>query len=192
MGTTWPYTGSIGPVQYEDDAAVTNVTGAGFEISRQVNLVLGGQVQWTEPWECTIEGLVRQPSTSDLVSLGMGQQGTETVSTLAVEGVTLPKSIQQGDTWSQVLTFKLRASDNETVEYWLTYAFTAVAAEQVTVPAGTFHALRVDVRASWKAASDPTEAGSADLSEWYVPDVGLVKWASGAGGTGELMSSTIP
>jgi hypothetical protein len=189
---TWSYDTVAGPVHLKDRASITSVEADGFDLAREINPPPGNPPQWTEPWDCTPEGLVRNPSNSDLAVLGIGPGGTETVTLLSVDGVTLPKSIQGGDTWTQVLTFELATPDNQTLQYTLTYEFTAGETGQVTVPAGTFDALRLDVQASWVLSTDPTAVSEADVTEWLVPEVGLVKWTNSLGLTSELVDYDFP
>jgi hypothetical protein len=182
----------LGPVSFEDRATITLVEADRFELLREISPPPGNPPSWTEPWDCTPEGLVRNPSNSDLAVLGIGPGGTESVTVLSAEGLTLPKSIEEGDTWIQVLTFELATPDNQTLRYTLTYNFTASATEQVTLPAGTFDALRVDAHASWTLATDPTAVFEADVTQWFVPEVGLVKWTNSSGLTSELVGYEFP
>jgi uncharacterized protein DUF3108 len=191
MNATWKFNTSAA-AQYEDSQTLTNLSADGFEISHQVSPPPGDQAIWTEPWNCTDQGLVRNPSNTDLAMLAIGPGGPLTITTLSVDGVTLPKTLQQGDSWQQRMTFELASSDNQTEQYTLTYSFSAGATEQVSVPAGEFDALRLDIHASWAPMSDSTMTSEVELTEWYAPDVGLVKWTTPSGGTSELASYTIP
>ncbi len=60
----------------------------------------------------------------------------------------------------------------------LTYDYTAFASEQVTVPAGTFNATKVQVHASTRAViSGQTVELTVSGFEWFAPGVGHVKSA---------------
>jgi hypothetical protein len=98
--------------------------------------------------------------------------------------VTLPSEISPGDTWSQ--TFTLEGTQNVTADQTsnvvgqVKYDSTAVSVESVTVPAGTFDALRVegpnsmDLTVEMSGFTVPMTI-SGTLVRWYAPGVGYVK-----------------
>ncbi len=128
-------------------------------------------------WECTPEGLINTYG-------GIMITGTDIVTTSSEgEGVTIPASISIGDTWTQ--TRSLISSDGKgqgELHWSVTFNRTAAAIETITVPAGTFEAIRVDYDLEMDASLETHDGHSLPLyvdyssgSEWYVKDVGLVK-----------------
>ena len=88
--------------------------------------------------------------------------------TTSNEGVTLPGDIQSGDHWSQTLGVEVSA-DNLTMDFTIENSFKAAGYEVVSVPAGTFDALKVEMESTTNGGNPITQ------TLWYVQDVGLVK-----------------
>jgi len=123
--------------------------------------------------------------------------------TTASSGVTLPASIKPGDTWTQALTLEgiedlnglQIPAKNETSN-----DCTAAGIESVTVPAGTFDALRFDCQTNTDimitmSGNDIEQTIDFTASNWYAEGVGLIKTVttgSGLDSTIELVSYTIP
>jgi hypothetical protein len=109
------------------------------------------------------------------------------MTTTSNEGITLPGDIQQGDDWSQTIGVKVSAGD-QTMDFIIDTTYTALGYETVTVPAGTFNALKIEQSADM-GGSEPTIQ-----TLWYVQDVGLVKSLIEVGETyvNELVSYNIP
>jgi hypothetical protein len=141
--------------------------------------------------QCTDDGIV-------LVDQGMNaiykdSQGGSTLTTQSEEGVSLPKDIQQGDEWSQ--TIKMSASGGEeTLNSTINSDFKALGYESVTVPAGTFQALKIEQSSS--VTMNEVELMTSNSLLWYVEGVGNVKAEQQAGGSEtyivQLISYDIP
>ena len=124
--------------------------------------------------------------------------------TTAFSGITMPATINPGDTWSQSLTLEgtqTIAGTSYAASNEFTNDCTAIGNESVTVPAGTFDALRVECQTNMNisVALDPNNPISSPLSStnisWYAEDIGMVKTSTtGAGieSTIELVSYNIP
>ncbi len=132
-------------------------------------------------WECLPEGLVNTYG-------GVMTTENDTVHTASdTEGITIPSSISLGDTWTQ--TSELTSSDGMgegELKRSVTLHRSAAAIETVTVPAGTFEAIRVDYDLEMHAAMEtsdghtlPFAIDSSAGSEWYVKDIGLIKKTAG-------------
>ena len=116
-----------------------------------------------------------------------------------VSGVTFPSSIQPGDTWQYTLEFTGKisvAAQDYDASGSAESKFQAVGNESVTVPAGTFDALKIhidttiDIDGSFNRISFPVKVTSP-YDYWFVQGVGWVK-ARGAGNvSGESFSETI-
>jgi hypothetical protein len=122
-------------------------------------------------------------------------------------GVIFPSQINPGDRWQHTLDFTGDVSVmNEEAEATGTaqMSFTAIGEESVTVPAGTFEALKIqidtmlNIEASYEGITLPVTF-SGVYTYWFVQDVGWVK-ATGSGNllsmsfteTTELQSYSIP
>jgi len=89
-------------------------------------------------------------------------------------GVSLPAKIIPGDTWQQTVDFDA-TSQQLNVSGRFVFDYTAVAYENVTVPAGTYNALRVDGTIRIEVTGLHILAGSYTTSIWFAPEVGMVK-----------------
>jgi hypothetical protein len=116
-----------------------------------------------------------------------GDTGKSTMTTTSNEGLTLPGDIQEGDDWSQTISVEVSAG-NQKMDYTINSTSTAVGYETVTVPAGTFNALKIE-QSSDMGGPEPTIQ-----TLWYVQDVGMVKSVIDVGQpvVSELVSYTIP
>jgi hypothetical protein len=155
-------------------------------------------------WQCDNGDLIAlNPTTGSSANVS-----TEGVSvdfeTTAQSGVTLPATINPGDTWTQSLTLEGTQTISG-ISYEASNQFsnscTAVGIESVTVEAGTFDAMRVECQTDMNIsiALDPNNPISTPLSAkniyWYAEDIGMVKnTTSGIGieSTIELVSYNIP
>lgn len=116
-----------------------------------------------------------------------GADAQMTSKTSNVSGIFLPRDMVVGTTWtsswdSQV-TFNIPGAaelfgDDRTARLSLTAEREVVAEEPVTVAAGTFTALKVEVRQTSGAATIgrmTLPEKTSVTTEWWVRDVGLVK-----------------
>jgi VCBS repeat-containing protein len=140
--------------------------------------------------QCTDDGIILMdvPGVSSTYS---GEDGGSTLTTQNVEGVTLPNDVQQGDDWSQKITVTGASSDGEvTLSATIDTTYTALGYEQVTVPAGTFNALKVEQTGTL------TMNGSSGFDThgfiWYAQGVGTVKSGLDDTYTAELTTYSIP
>ena len=138
-----------------------------------------------------------------MIALNPSGGGSVDFQTTALEGVTMPASLNPGDSWSQSLTLEgTQTVNSETlpVSNHVTQACTAVGVESVTVPAGTFDAMRVDCQVNMNITIDIsgspfTTPITLNNTNWYALKVGLVKTVSTGSGldsTTELTSYSIP
>jgi hypothetical protein len=109
---------------------------------------------------------------------------TSNYQTTDVTGLTLPATINPGDTWSQTFFIEgetdLGGGTVGTAVGEATSTFQAVGFEEVSVPAGSFEALRVDVQISLDLSVTMADLSVPVLftstgSTWYAAGVGWVK-----------------
>lgn len=190
-GATWSYSGGgSSSGQYSFTDTIAQVREDGFTLTGQFE-----GLNRSQEWSCSPAGLTA-------LSLGGGSAaGIQTeafdldLETSNVEGVTLPAEITPGDQWSSSLDFSgMAVVDELSVEARgsATTNYTAVGEESVTVPAGTFNALKIhsetvlSIQADFGGLSVPvTVTNSSDT--WFAPGVGWVKSVS----TGEIMGEQV-
>jgi len=202
-GATWSYKSNGGPAgEYSFTDTITSVRDDGFTLSTQF-----GDLTRTQEWNCTTEGLVALQLGGAPAALLNAQNMQLDLQVNNVSGVTFPSEIQPGDQWNHNLDFEGNitvAGEEAAASGNAQTSFNAVGTESVTVPAGTFDALKIqvdtvlDITASYAGLSVPVTF-SGTYTYWFVQGVGWVK-ASGTGSiagesfseTTELQSYTIP
>lgn len=177
-GAQWSYNGPTGPFTH----TISSGGGGVFTI-----IVESGADTFNIQALCMEGGdinLLQVPGNSLSYS---GEGGGSTMTTTSNDGITLPGDIQQGDDWSQTIGVKVSAGD-QTMDFIIDTTYTALGYETVTVPAGTFNALKI-LQSADMGGSEPTIQ-----TLWYVQDVGLVKSVIEVGETfvNELVSYNIP
>lgn len=198
-GATWTYSGQFSKEAYTQVLTIASTTSDGFQANMQITDGSGNTLMATiDPWTCTSAGLVELAG--PLGATLQSASGSASMKTLSTTGMTIPTQIKSGDTWSQVSQLQFTTAD-KTYDTTLTYDFTGFGTEQVTVAAGTFNAVKVQVHASTQAVlSGQTVAVTVSGFEWFAPGVGRVKssetvYAFGipfASEEGELQSYKIP
>jgi len=177
-GAQWTYTGPEGAFTH----TISSSGGGIFTI-----LVESGANTFNIQALCMEGGdinLLQVPGNSLSYS---GEAGSSTMTTTSNEGVTLPGDIQVGDDWSQTLGVEVSAGDQR-MDFTLDSTYTAVGYENVSVPAGTFNALKIEQSTSMGGPEPMIQ------TLWYVQEVGMVKSEIDIGElvVQELVSYNIP
>jgi hypothetical protein len=202
-GAAWTYKSTGGPAgEYSFTDTVTSVRPDGFTLSTQI-----GDLTRLQEWTCTAEGLSALQLGGAPAAMLNSQNIQLNLDIINATGVTFPGQIGPGSQWQQnmdvtgnVTAFNEEAAATGTVQM----SFNAVGSESVTVPAGTFDALKVEVDvslnvgATYEGITLPVSF-TGDYTYWFAPNVGWVK-ASGTGNvlgnsfadTTELQSYNIP
>jgi hypothetical protein len=178
-GAEWTYTGPTGQFTHTlatgDNGAFTDTVKSGEDTFIIQGLCMeGGDIN-----------LLDTPGNSLSYS---GSSESSTMTTTSNDGVSLPGDIQKGDDWSQTIGVEVSAG-KQTMNFTINTTFTAVDYETVTVPAGTFNALKVE-ESSDMGGPEPTI-----INIWYVQNVGSVKTEIKMGDqtlVNELVSYNIP
>lgn len=171
-GRQWVYQMS-GVASDRFTRTIVSVSGDGFADRDQFS---SGTVR-EGAWRCQSGNLIAlTPGTAPAVSAA-GMRFEFTVE--SNEGVTLPADLRPGRTWSQRLVYSGRQTVGElTIESRndLTTSCKAIGEEQVTVPAGTFQALRVECTYAMKITLQGTTLPlNTSGVNWYVRGMGVVK-----------------
>jgi hypothetical protein len=203
QGATWNYKSSGGPAgEYGFTDTITAVREDGFTLSTQI-----GDLTRTQEWTCSAEGLAALQLGGAPAAMLNAQNAQVNLNVTNASGVTFPSQINVGDQWQQNLDFTgnvTMMNEEAEAEGTAQMNFNAVGTESVTVPAGTFEALKVEtnvtlnVSASFAGITLPVTF-SGDYTYWFAQDVGWVK-ATGTGNvlgnsfteTTELQSYNIP
>jgi hypothetical protein len=145
-GATWNYQGTSSLTEpYTFTDTITSLRADGFTLTTEFD-----ELTRTQEWACTPEGIVA-------LQLGGGlttAQTNLTVETQNASGVTYPAEIDAGDTWSHSLEFTGTmdiAGNSGEAEGTTQSDFTALGVESVTVPAGTFEAMKVEIQTTFEA-----------------------------------------
>ena len=198
LGGTWSYT-IDGPVP---DTYVHTILAVEADSFTEQDIFESGVTRQGK-WKCENGNLIAlNPSGGGSASVNADGNAVD-FQTTALEGVTLPASLNPGDSWSQSLTLEGTQTINGEafpVSNQVTQACSAVGVESVTVPAGTFDAMRVDCKIDMNITMDIsgspfTTPIALNNTNWYALKVGLVKTVSTGSGldsTIELTSYSIP
>ena len=143
----------------------------------------GANSTFTYDGQCDSEGvtIMDYPGAQTTYS---GENGSSTVSTLTVSGVSLPNDIGQGQQWTQIITVTTEAGSSV-----IETNYTAVGFENITVPAGDFYALKVEQSGYVTVFGQKVDMHGFT---WYAEGVGVVKSAMDGAPTVELTMYDIP
>ena len=190
QGATWTYKSTGGPAgEYSFTDIITAVREDGFTLSTQI-----GDLTRTQEWTCTAEGLAALQLGGAPAAMLNSQNIQLNLDINNATGVTFPSQINPGDQWQQNMdvTGSVKAMNEEAeAAGTVQMSFNAVGNESVTVPAGTFDALKVNVEvalnvnATYEGITLPVSFSGA-YTYWFAPGVGWVK----ANGTGNVLGSS--
>lgn len=132
-------------------------------------------VAYTVDYSCTSEGLIaNNPVQQYLGALLVNPKANLEVSLISVSGISLPAEIKPGDSWQQLAQVDATLNGTST-SGWIVFNYTAVGFEDISVPMGTFNALRVDANIRVEVTPLRILAGQYNSSFWLAHDIGMVK-----------------
>jgi hypothetical protein len=200
VGATWTYD-LQGPVPDTYVHSIVSIDGNTF-VEQDV---FGTGVTRQGQWKCENGNLIAlNPSSGGSSNVSTENGVSVDFQTTELKGITLPATINAGDTWSQEIFLQgtqtiqgnTFPASNRT-----TSSCTAIGIESVTVIAGTFDAMKVECL-NKIAVSLEMQAGNPSqftielvANIWYAPNVGMVKTTntgSGLDSVIELVSYSIP
>jgi hypothetical protein len=166
--------------------------------------VFDAGVTRTGEWKCDNGNLTALSPAEGLNAVVQTQGMTANFQTTSSTGITLPAAVKSGDSWSQTFTIegtqKIAGSDVKG-KGDMSYSCTAAGTETVSVPAGSFDAIRVGcqidgtITINTAGIEGPT-ALTSTATIWYASDVGMVKTENEITDMGhstiELTSYTVP
>jgi len=126
-------------------------------------------------YTCTDAGLIDMDPIQQYITAIIGPtNGTVSVQLLSNSGISLPAKINLGDSWQQTVDWQATAP-NLTTRGRLVFEYQAMGNENITVPYGTFDAMRIDTTIKVEIGGIGFPVGTYSTSSWLVPAVGLVK-----------------
>lgn len=178
-GGAWSYQGSSSATEdFSFTNTITAIREDGFTITVEFD-----DVTLVQEWACTPEGILALDSSG-------GNAGTLTTADVNLQmetqnasGITYPNEILPGNTWNHLLDYTGTmdvGGASVDVSGDTTYNYTAIGIESVTVPAGTFEAMRVDIvttiniHMTVQGSAVPVTVTSTSTS-WFAQGVGWVK-----------------
>jgi hypothetical protein len=173
-------------------ATITDVDDRAFT----EKVTMGDSTTWTETWSCVDGGLLQLQNNGGPAGAALGPHGKATITTTSNTGITIPTDPHAGDAWSQVTEGVIKGG-GLTLTQKTELTSRAVGMESVTVPAGTFQALRID----GQSKVDVTNQDGSKMhftgttSVWVVAGKGVVKSVStfaSVDTTSELETVQIP
>jgi len=202
-GGTWSYQGTSSATDdYSFSNTITSVREDGFSVTVQFD-----DVTLEQEWMCTSEGILA-------LDAGGGPAGTLTTGGINLEidtqntsGITYPNEISAGDTWSHTLEYTGTmdmAGEAVEVSGNTVYSYTAIGVESVSVPAGTFDAMKIELSTTINISmnmggSEVPVVVSSNSTSWYAEGIGWLKLDSTSDVFGvassdviELQSYSIP
>jgi hypothetical protein len=204
QGAAWVYTSAGGPSgSFNYTNSITAVRADGFTLTSQFT-----DITRTQEWACQPDGL-KALQLGDGSAAGISiQDMTAELTTSKITGISLPKDITSGMQWQYSValqgTVAMPADQQSQSKGIYSVSMKEVGKETVTVPAGTFEAIKiqsnsnVDIVATFEGLEVPVKFNGTTIT-WYAPGVGYVKSVESGdfGGTTfsaatELQSYSIP
>jgi len=189
-GATWSYQSAGGPAgEYSFTDTITSVREDGFTLSTQI-----GDLTRMQEWTCSAEGLAALQLGGAPAAMLNAQNIQLNLAITNASGVTFPSAMNAGDQWQQDLDVEGNvsvANEEGAATGNAQMIFNAIGNESVTVPAGTFEALKIqidttmNVNVTYSGLSLPV-AFTGSHTYWFMQGVGWVK----ATGTGSVMGSS--
>ena len=204
QGATWVYTSTGGPSgSFNYSNSITAVRSDSFTLTSQF-----ADITRTQEWACQPDGL-------KALQLGGGsaagvsiQAMTADLTTSQVTGISLPKNISSSMEWQYSLllqgTVAMPGDQQSQSSGTYSVSMKELGRETVTVPAGTFEAIKVqsnstvDIISAFAGNEVPIKFNGITIT-WYAPGIGYVKSVENGdfGGTAfsattELQSYNIP
>ena len=198
VGATWNYTIS-GPIP---DTFTRSIISAN-ETSFTDQDVFGTGVTRQGQWACEAGAVTALDPTSGNSASVNSENISVDFETTSASGVTLPATLNSGDTWTQTVTLEGTETINGQAipaKNEFSNVCTVIGPETITVTAGTFDAIHIDCVTTMNIIITLGGASTStpivfNASNWYADNVGLLKTVStgnGLDGTVELTGYNIP
>ncbi|OGN94277.1 MAG: hypothetical protein A2Z71_01630 [Chloroflexi bacterium RBG_13_50_21] len=170
-GNTWEYSGSNTAIgAYDRKDIVTSSSNTAFTLETTLSTVT-----YPVNYDCSSAGLAAADPIQQYVgALLNSPDAPVNVELTSISGISLPAKIVPGDAWQQTADWEASSQDFN-LKGRFAFNYTAVGYESVTVPFGTFNALRVDATIRIEVSGFRILAGTYTTTTWMVPEVGIIK-----------------
>ena len=171
IGDAWEYSGTNSAIgAYTRTDIITNSGAESFTQGTTQS-----KVTYSVTYTCSSTGLTStNPIQQYAGALLSGPNAPVNVSLTSNSGTSLPARITPGDIWQQTADWNATSPELNLNGRFI-FDYTAVGYESVTVPFGTFNALRVDAIIKIEVSGFRILAGTYSTTTWLVPDVGIIK-----------------
>jgi hypothetical protein len=194
-GATWIYQSTGSPADdYRFTDTITSVSDDGFTLTTEYE-----KFTRIQEWSCSPEGLLALQLGGPVVAALQSQAIHLDLELKNVSGITLPRDIVAGNTWQHDLEFEGEmdiAGEEGTASGTAQATFNALGMEGVSVPAGDFDAMKIQVDTlvnldvTYEGLTVPVTY-MATYTYWFAPDVGWVKANGGASISGQSFHENI-
>ena len=184
LGTTWEFVGTNSMLGgYQNTVAITVSADDGFIVSHEL---LDGSGTLLLAYSCTDEGLtLLDPFGQSSAAVVATSEGSATVTTLAQSGLTVPADLEGASTWQQYVEWEAQGGDGTALRGETTFNYVSRGVEVVTVPFGTFEAIRIDIEV--RTTMKGQEVMACQNTTWVAADVGTIKGEQSCGGIDDSM-----
>lgn len=171
IGDSWDYSGNNTALgAYTRSDSITNANAENFTMQTNQS-----DVTYTVVYSCSPAGLTAADPVQQYAGVILSSPNTPVnVKLNSNSGITLPAKINPGDTWQQTAEWDASSKDIN-LNGTFVFNYTAVRYETITVPYGTFNALRVDGTIRIEVTGLKILAGTYTTTTWMVTDIGVVK-----------------
>jgi hypothetical protein len=171
IGNAWEYSGTNTAVgnYSRSDSIITSSNDAFTQATTQYN------VTYPVTYSCTSAGLfASNPVQVYAGALLSNPNFPADVQLTSNSGITFPAKITPSDSWQQTSGFDATAKDINLTGTFV-FEYTAVGYESITVPSGTYNALRVNGTIKIEVSGFRILVGTYTTTTWLVQDIGIVK-----------------
>jgi hypothetical protein len=171
LGDTWDYSGSNTAIgAYNRTDTITNSGDQTFTLQTTLS-----NVTYSVEYTCSSTGLTSVNPIQQYAGALVNNLVTNVnVKLNSNSGISLPANIKPGDTWQQTADGEATTQDFS-LNGQFVFDYTAVGYETVTVPFGTYNALRVDATIRIEVSALKIQAGTYTITFWMVPHIGIIK-----------------
>lgn len=171
LGKRWEYSGNNSAIgAYTRTDTITQSTSDSFSVDSNYP-----NVTYSVDYTCSAEGLTASNPLQQYLGALLSDPNTPVnVNLTSNSGISLPARINPDDTWQQVASFDA-ATKEISLNGRFVFNYSAAGYEQVTVPYGTFDALRVNATIRIEVSGLRILAGTYSTTFWLVPNIGMVK-----------------
>jgi hypothetical protein len=171
VGDKWEYSGSNSVIgNYTRSDMVSDASADSFTVT-----TTSGNTPYSVTYSCSTNGLTSLNPIQQYVGAIISRPDSPVQIQLnSNSGTSLPASISPGDTWQQIAEGNASSKDFN-LDGRFVFDFSAVGYEDVDVPAGTYHALRVNTTIRIEVSGFHILAGTYQMTTWLVANIGMVK-----------------